>query len=209
MRVLGGGALASAAMIVLLAVAGCGPTGTGGDGSGSGDTSGGEATGEDIGSGDGGTAACLQDGSPWDVDTNEMQFALIMSMQEAGIDVTNAVVTGTMRLEIGAGLTTVMTDGLLTEVDVDLGDGLSMQVFSNHRGSSSGTWTIDGNVLRSAAPWSGSITVDTNVVINGQAGGTSTIPPGPTDWSVPVVFDCAGDTLTMIAQGAPYGLTFH
>ena len=202
MHNLGRGAALLAAVMLAATAAGCAGGGavTGGGGSVSG---GGESPAPPT------PADCLMEGSPWQLDTADLQLQLLMVTQDQGIPVTNAVVTGTMTIEIGPGLTVVATDATQTEIDADLSGGLTMQMFQKHTGTSGGTWRISGETLESASPWSGGITVDTNVLINGQAGGTSTIPPGPTDWSVPTEFDCALDELYLMPEGSPYSLLFH
>jgi hypothetical protein len=194
----------SAVLLSALLLAGCasGPSTTGGPG-GTG-SSGGEGA-----SGDSAAQDCLLDGSPWHVDTDDLATQLALTFREQGLRVHDVVVLGAMTLEVGPGLTAVMTDGLLVEVDLDLDGGLAMQVFQNHRGSAGGAWAIDGATLRSADAWAGEIAIDSNVVVNGQPGGTSTLPPGPTDWSVPVEFSCRSGELTLLPEGGLYSLVLR
>jgi hypothetical protein len=197
------GFLASSALVLsALLLAGCATGPGGGGGPGGSGSSGGEGASRSPA----GAQACLQDGSPWHVDTDDFAAQIALTMREQGLRVRDVVVAGAMTLEVGSGLTAVMTDGLAVEVDLDLEGGLMMQVFQNHRGVSGGAWVVDGATLRSPEAWSGEIAIDSNVVIDGQPGGESMLPPGPSDWAVPVGFECRPGELRLLPEGGIYSL---
>lgn len=151
--------------------------------------------------------ACLVSGSPWVVAVHDLesQFPAVLR----GIDVTDVTITGPQTLTVGPGLEATFTPNRSTRVVADAGGGLTMVLVQRQQGSASGVWQLGEGKLTSAEPWSGNLSSNTTVSINGSAvEAPLRLPAGGLGDAV-VTFSCAPNELMMQVEGSPFSYLFR
>jgi len=188
--------LAAATLLVLTGCFG-GSAGTGGtDGSGA---DGEGSSGPDGGTGgSGGLAECLQ--GSWDLDEQDLARQLAESMS-GGVTVLSSEASGGVHLTVDGDQMRYVSDVTYT-MTIDGGDGLILINNQLQAGESSGTWSVEDDMVV-FSEWTTGITITNTVTIEGQSSTTtSELPQG--EEGAPTDLTCDGDLLTSKPAASPY-----
>lgn len=200
----------SVVAVTLALVAGCGGGGSPGSGTSPAAT-GGESASPSIGvtdaparNVDGGTG-CLVDGSPWTIDTADLerQYPGVMGR----VNVTGVHIDGAQKLVVAPDLQARFSDNSTTTIKVAMAQSMTLQLIQKHAGSATGKLTPNGNRL-TPERWTGGIHGTNTVTINGRSSQAPFDLP-ETDFGDRVMtYSCSAGELRIQVQGSPFHYLF-